>query len=239
VNSERGTIPNPFDRKNMKRLLITIDGPAGAGKTTVSREVARRLGYNYVDTGALYRGVALAVQNEKCQPEDDKRIRNICETLSLRFENIPTGLRLLMNEVDITDQIRTQEITMLASALSAKAVVREHLLRVQRELGRDGGVVFEGRDMGTVVFPEANVKFFLDADLDVRASRRQKELLHKGDGIDLEEVERTIKKRDHDDSRRALAPLKPAKDAIRINSSTLGIDEVVGIILDCINRAHK
>jgi cytidylate kinase len=223
----------------MKRLLITIDGPAGAGKTTVSREVARRLGYTYVDTGALYRGVALAVQNEKCSPEDDRRIGNICETLSLRFVNSPTGLKLLMNEVDVTDQIRTQEITMLASSLSAKSVVRECLLGVQRELGRDGGVVFEGRDMGTVVFPEANVKFFLDADLDVRASRRQKELLDKGDSIAFDEVERTMKKRDHDDSGRALSPLRPANDAIIIDSSDLGIDEVVGIILDCINDVHK
>jgi cytidylate kinase len=109
----------------MKRLLITIDGPAGAGKTTVSREVARRLGYTYVDTGALYRGVALAVQNEKCPLEDERRIGNICKKLSLRLENSSKGLRLVMNDVDVTDHIRTQEITMLASALSAKAVVRE------------------------------------------------------------------------------------------------------------------
>jgi cytidylate kinase len=222
-----------------KGLLITIDGPAGAGKTTVSREVARRLGYTYVDTGALYRGVALAVQDEKCPLEDDTRIGKICETISLRFENSPTGLRLLLNAVDVTDEIRTQEITMLASALSAKAIVRKCLLGVQKELGRKGGVVFEGRDMGTVVFPEADVKFFLDAELGVRALRRQKELSQSGEVIDLEEVEKAMKKRDQNDSSRTLAPLKPAKDAIRIDSSTLGVNAVVDYILDCIHRVPK
>ncbi len=218
-----------------KRLLITIDGPSGAGKTTVSRRVAGHFLYTYVDTGALYRAVALAVRLENCPAEDDGRIAAICNNLNLRFENNKKGLRLFMNGTDVSDRIRSQEITMSASSLSAKPVVREFLLGVQREMGAAGGVVFEGRDMGTVVFPRADIKFFLDADLDVRASRRHMELLAGGTDIDLEEVAKTMKKRDHDDSIRALAPLKPAADAIKIDSSFLDIDGVVHTIVGHVN----
>lgn len=223
----------------MKRLLITIDGPAGAGKTTVGREVARRLGYTYVDTGALYRGVALAVQNQTCATDDDARIGQICDSLYLRFENGPGGSRLYLNGKDVTDQIRSQEITMLASALSAKAIVRNYLLGLQRRLGRGGGVVFEGRDMGTVVFPGADAKFFLDADLSIRALRRTKELLQKDHHVDLDEVAKTMAIRDRNDSIRALAPLRPAQDAVYIDSSAMDIDGVVGVILDHIATSMK
>lgn len=223
----------------MKRLLITIDGPSGAGKTTVSREVARRLAYTYVDTGALYRGVALAVRNEKCATDDDERIVEICDALCLRFENGPSGARLYLNEEDVTDRIRSQDIAMLASTLSAKATVRQYLLGLQRELGRHGGVVFEGRDMGTVVFPDADAKFFLDADLSVRALRRTRELLQKGRPATLDEVKKAMAERDRNDSTRALAPLRPAQDAVRIDSSTKGIDEVVDIIVGHIAMPDK
>jgi cytidylate kinase len=192
----------------MKGLLVTIDGPGGAGKTTVSRLLAKALGYTYVDTGALYRAVALGVLSEKCSANEDSKVAQICRRLRFRFENSPKGLRLYMNEVDVTDEIRTQEITMLASAVSAKPVVREYLLGVQRGMGKNGGVVFEGRDMGTVVFPEADVKFFLDA-----------------------EVRQTMYRRDKDDSSRVLAPLKPAHDAVRIDSTSLEIDGVVELML--------
>jgi CMP/dCMP kinase len=223
----------------VKRLLITIDGPSGAGKTTVSREVARRLAYTYVDTGALYRGVALAVRNEKCATDDDERIGKICDALCLRFENGPSGARLYVNEEDVTDRIRSQDIAMLASTLSAKARVRQYLLGLQRELGRDGGVVFEGRDMGTVVFPDADAKFFLDADPSVRALRRTRELLQKGLPATLDEVEKAMAERDRNDSTRVLAPLQPAQDAVRIDSSTKGIDEVVDIIVGHIAMQGK
>jgi CMP/dCMP kinase len=223
----------------VKRLLITIDGPSGAGKTTVSREVARRLAYTYVDTGALYRGVALAVRNEKCATDDDERIGKICDALCLRFENGPSGARLYVNEEDVTDRIRSQDIAMLASTLSAKARVRQYLLGLQRELGRDGGVVFEGRDMGTVVFPDADAKFFLDVDPSVRALRRTRELLQKGLPATLDEVEKAMAERDRNDSTRVLAPLQPAQDAVRIDSSTKGIDEVVDIIVGHIAMQGK
>jgi cytidylate kinase len=215
----------------MTPLLITIDGPAGAGKSTVSRRLAEHLGYTYVDTGALYRAVALAAFIEGCAPDDDKGLAEICARLVLRFKNSLNGPRLYANGQDITERIRTPEITMLASAVSARAVVREYLLDVQRDMGKRGGGVFEGRDMGTVVFPEADVKFYLDADLDTRALRRFKEFVPGDRASSLSEVREAMKRRDEDDSGRILAPLKPAPDAIIIDSTPLGVEEVVDIML--------
>jgi cytidylate kinase len=225
----------------MKRLLITIDGPAGAGKSTVGRLLAKHLGYTYIDTGALYRAVALAVISQGCSPDDDSAVEKVCRDLKLAFKGSKEGLRLYMNDVDVTDEIRTQEITMQASAISAKHVVREYLLRVQREMGRQGGAVFEGRDMGTVVFPEGDVKFYLDAEPEVRALRRYRELAESvpGKSISLHDVSDAMKKRDQNDSSRALAPLRPAHDAVRIDSSSLNIEQVVGLMVDHISGVAK
>jgi len=210
----------------MKRLLITIDGPSGAGKTTVSRILADRLGYRYIDTGALYRGVALAAISSGLNPDDDNGLEKLCNTLKISFVLDKKGLRLILNDSDITDRIRTPEITMFASAVSARPVVRSFLLNLQRDLGREKGVVFEGRDMGTVVFPGADVKFFLDASPKNRAKRRYKEL-KSINTQPLEAVERDMDRRDKNDSTRDLAPLKPAEDAIRIDSTDLSIETVV------------
>lgn len=215
----------------MTPLLITIDGPAGAGKSTVSRRLAEHLGYTYVDTGALYRAVALVAFTEGCAPDDDKGLAEICARLELKFKNSLKGPRLYANGEDITERIRTPEMTMLASAVSARAVVREYLLDVQRDMGKRGGGVFEGRDMGTVVFPEADVKFYLDADLDTRALRRFKEFVPGDRAASLSEVREAMKRRDEDDSGRILAPLKPAPDAITIDSTPLGVEEVVDMML--------
>ncbi|MBW2108161.1 MAG: (d)CMP kinase [Deltaproteobacteria bacterium] len=223
----------------MKDNLITIDGPAGAGKTTVSRELARRLGYTYVDTGALYRGVAWAVRTAGCAGGDDERIGAVCRSVSMYFTDTPRGLRFFVNGEDVSDAIRTQEITMLASALSARAVVRDALLGVQRRLGAEGNAIFEGRDMGTVVFPEARFKFYLDADPEIRVLRRYKELLEKGEDIRLETVRQNMQKRDQDDSSRALAPLKPAPDAVRIDSTAMSLDQVIVVILEHISKRRK
>jgi cytidylate kinase len=210
----------------LKRLLITIDGPSGAGKTTVSRKLADRLGYRYIDTGALYRGVALAAISSGLNPDDDHGLEKLCNTLKMNFVFEKKGLRLKLNDTDITDHIRTPEITMFASAASARPVVRRFLLNLQRDLGKEKGVVFEGRDMGTVVFPDADVKFFLDASPKIRAKRRYIEL-KSTNPQSLEEVETDMARRDKNDSSRDLAPLKPAKDAIRIDSTDLSIEAVI------------
>jgi len=210
----------------LKRLLITIDGPSGAGKTTVSRILADSLGYRYIDTGALYRGVALAAISSGLNPDDDNSLEKLCNTLKISFVSGKKGLRLMLNDSDITDRIRTPEITMFASAVSARPVVRNFLLSLQRDLGREKGVVFEGRDMGTVVFPDADVKFFLDASPKIRAKRRYNEL-KSINPQPLEAVERDMDRRDRNDSTRDLAPLKPAQDAIRLDSTELSIETVV------------
>ncbi|MDH3567803.1 MAG: (d)CMP kinase [Desulfobacteraceae bacterium] len=219
----------------MKPLLITIDGPSGAGKTTTSRLLAARLDYRYIDTGALYRGVALAAISTGLSPDDDTALEKLCSTLKIKFIPGEKGLRLISNGSDITDQIRTPEISMFASAVSARPVVRHFLLDLQRHLGREKNAVFEGRDMGTVVFPDADVKFFLDASQEIRALRRYKELKllsHQP----LEAVERDMKRRDKNDSTRNLAPLKPAEDAIRIDSTDLSIQAVVDRMLTVIEN---
>lgn len=214
-------------------LLITIDGPAGAGKTTVSRKLAETLGYRYIDTGALYRAIALAASEKGIDADDDASLQSLCVELDLEFKVEEHGLRLMFNGRDVTDQIRSPRITMLASAISARPVVRRHLLIIQRNLGASRRAVFEGRDMGTVVFPDADVKFFLYADPSIRARRRYEELVAKGGAApSLESVEQDMTKRDQDDSTRRSAPLKPAPDAIRIDSSTLEIDGVVARMLE-------
>ena len=211
-------------------LVITVDGPAGAGKTTISRSLADRLRYRYVDTGALYRAVAYAVQREGVHPDDDDALQSLCGRLELKFMPTASGQRLLLGREDITDRIRTPEITMLASAVSARPAVRTYLLQVQREMGRQKGVVFEGRDMGTVVFPDAEMKFFLDADIEIRAHRRY---LQQREAVSQkpEEVEKEMRRRDRNDSTRDLAPLKPAADAIVIDSTELTIEEVIASML--------
>ena len=224
--------------KTPRDLLITIDGPAGAGKTTVSRKLAKALGYRYIDTGALYRAIALAASERGVADDDDAALDSLCANLSLEFTVEEHGLRLMLDGRDVTDRIRSPQITMLASAISARPVVRGHLLTVQRNLGASRRAVFEGRDMGTVVFPDADVKFFLSADPSIRARRRYEELVAKGGAApSITSVEQDMAERDRNDSTRRSAPLKPATDAIHIDSSTLGIDGVVALmlrhIMDC------
>ncbi|MFO7559054.1 MAG: (d)CMP kinase [Desulfobacterales bacterium] len=222
--------------RRKKPIVITIDGPAGAGKTTVSRILADRLGFRYIDTGALYRGIALAAKEQGISSDDDSALEEMCRYLSLRFELISNRLKLFSGDRDITELIRTPEITMMASAVSARPVVRRFLLDLQREIGMEKQVVFEGRDMGTVVFPDAEVKFFLDASPRTRAVRRFNEMKNSSSQT-LEEVERDIVQRDSNDSTRAVAPLKPAEDAIRIDTTALSLEEVVTIMLKAVEKA--
>ncbi len=214
-----------------KLLLITIDGPAGAGKTTVSKVLAERLGYKYFDTGALYRGVAYEAKKNNINSGDDAGLERLCATLRLEFIRNEKGLRLFSNYFDITDEIRTPDMSMIASAVSASMIVRSYLLSLQKELGKEKGAVFEGRDMGTVVFPAADVKFYLDASVKTRAIRRYKELSGKIDSLTLEEIENDIKLRDENDKNRKLAPLKAAEDAVIIDSTDLEVESVVDNML--------
>ena len=207
-------------------LLITIDGPAGAGKTTVSKMLARELGYRYLDTGALYRAVAYEVRAAGISPDNDRGIGQVCETLQLRVEEN----RLFSKDVDISPRIRSPEITMLASAVSARPVVRQSLLEIQRALGRAGRLVAEGRDMGTVVFPDADLKFFLDATVQQRALRRFTQYGHKNDQT-IEQIEKDIRRRDANDSSRDIAPLRPAGDAVTIDSTAMTARQVVDFML--------
>ena len=229
-----------------KRLVITIDGPAGAGKTTVSRALADHLGYKYIDTGALYRGVAYEAISKGLSYDDDGGLESMCVGLRLEFVRIKKELRLISNDLDITDLIRTPEITMFASAVSARSVVRKYLFALQRDLGSEKGVVFEGRDMGTVVFPDADIKFFLDASHKNRALRRYREMeqetsLHdvvEDTDYSLEDVERDMKQWDQHDSSRELAPLKPAKDAEIIDSTDISAEEVVKMMVSYIEAGR-
>jgi cytidylate kinase len=212
------------------RDVITIDGPSGAGKSTVSRLVAQKLGYKYLDTGALYRAVAWKVKEDGGSPEDEKYLTRLLEKINIAFD----GDKITVDGIDITSQIRNPEIGELSSMLSAKPVVRERLFTLQREIGLKGKIVIEGRDIGTVIFPEAENKFFLDASLEERGRRRYKELKESrniGTGVTLEATIESIKQRDKRDSTRQASPLKKTKDMIYIDTSNLTIEEVVAKIM--------
>jgi cytidylate kinase len=221
-----------------KPSIITIDGPAGAGKTTVSRALADRLGYRYIDTGALYRAVALAVKIQGVNPESDADLKQLCSRLKLELVEQKGSLGLKLDGEDITDRIRTPEVTMLASAVSARSVVREYLFDLQRNLGEENAAVFEGRDMGTVVFPHADVKFFLDASARMRSIRRYEELKSESCQT-LDQVEQDIQRRDQNDSTRAVAPLKAAPDAIIIDSTDLSVADVVELMVSYIEKIEN
>ena len=214
----------------MKKLLITIDGPAGAGKTTVSKMLSEKLGYVYVDTGALYRGVALEAINRGVGSDDEEGLDEICRNLDLKFVLKDKEPLLMSGGKDISSLIRTSEVTMMASAVSAKKVVRDFLLILQRRLGEEKCAVFEGRDMGTVVFPDADVKFYLDAAVEDRAKRRYDQVKSHSKQT-LDEIRKDILTRDKNDSSRNIAPLRPAEDAIIIDSTPLTAVEVVGVMM--------
>lgn len=219
----------------MEKLLITIDGPAAAGKTTISKHLAEALGYLYVDTGALYRGIACMALKAGLDLKDAASLSEFLKGLHLEFRWQQKALQLFANGRDITGEIRTPEVSMGASKVAAIPEVRAWLLDLQKRLGFEKAVVFEGRDMGTVVFPEADVKFFLTADPGTRAMRRYAELPEAG-RPSFEEVLQDIEKRDALDRERALAPLVPAKDAIQLDSSDLSLDDLLNLMLDHLRR---
>jgi cytidylate kinase len=214
-----------------KKPIVTIDGPAGSGKSTVSKLLAARLGFFYLDTGAMYRAVALQAGRTGIEPEDEAELGRLCRELDLRFEIEGVNSRLLIGKEDVSLAIRSPGMDLLSSRISAVAEVRKAMTGLQRKIGREGGLVAEGRDMGTVVFPEAKYKFFVTATPEVRAERRYLERLGRGEVVTREEVETELRKRDEQDIRRAIAPLVAAKDAVMIDTTSLTPDKVVEVMV--------
>lgn len=214
--------------KGARRLTVVIDGPAGVGKSTVAKLLASRLGYLYLDTGALYRATAWALIESGREPADAEAVAALLPTLSLQMQFHHGAATVLVDGKDVTGELRTPEVSAAASVVSAVPAVRAWLLPIQRQIGEGGAVVAEGRDMGTKVFPSADVKFFLEADPNVRAQRRHRELVTAGHSGPLEETSADLASRDTRDRSRAIAPLVPAEDARHIDTSNLSAAEVVG-----------
>jgi len=214
-------------------MIITIDGPSGAGKGTVAQRVANKLGLGYLDTGAMYRAVALLVSRKTTNIDDE--LESILRDAHITFErNSDKGINILLDGEDISHKIRTPKISSLSSYLATKRVVRTKLKEIQREVGKKGSIVADGRDMGTYVFPDADYKFFIDATLDERAKRRWLELKESGSDVALDEIRKEIEIRDRQDSERSESPLHPAPNAVIIDTTNLSIDAVVEKILDIV-----
>ena len=214
-----------------KKKIITIDGPAGAGKSTVSKALAKKLGYIYLDTGALYRALAHKALKAKISLEDTSALAKLCFNTAVSLKNIDGKMVVSVDGEDVGNKIRTEEVGLAASKISAFAVVRESLLNLQRETGLQGGIVAEGRDMGSIVFPHADYKFYLDANTEERIIRRYNELLAKGNGVEYQALQKDMMTRDYQDSKRKIAPLTASADAIIIDSTGLSVEGVVEKII--------
>ena len=210
-----------------KRLNIAIDGPAGAGKSTIAKMVSKKLNCIYVDTGAMYRAVALFFIKNGIASDDEKRIAKEIENIHVDIQFEVGEQRVLLNGKDVTEEIRAERVGKWASEISKYTVVREYLVKMQREVAAKQDVVMDGRDIGTVVLPQANVKIYLTASSKIRAMRRYNELTQKGVFCDIHDIEQGIMERDAQDMNREISPLRQAKDAILIDSSNMTIDEVV------------
>ncbi|HTP05496.1 MAG TPA: (d)CMP kinase [Nitrospirota bacterium] len=213
--------------KKKNGLVIAIDGPSGAGKSTTARLLAERLGYIYIDTGAMYRAIGWKAKREGIDPADEQGLAWLCSRTEVTIKKDNKAPSFFVDGIDVSGEIRTPEMGMLASAVSKSPAVRGRLLTLQRELGESGGVVMDGRDIGTVVFPDADMKFYLDASAEERGRRRYLELRAKGMDVDRARITQEIEERDRQDSGREIAPLKQADDALLIDSSSMSIDEVL------------
>ncbi len=220
-----------------KTYSIAIDGPAGAGKSTIAKALAKELGYQYVDTGAIYRTVAYFLDLLGVSPKDVDGVERYIDELNVDIQYDETGKQhMIMNGMDVSDEIRTQDISQKASLVSAHKVVRHVLLDMQRDVAKKHNVIMDGRDIGTVVLPNATVKIFLTASAEVRAKRRTDELIAKGQKADYEQTLKDIQQRDYQDSHRPIAPLKQAEDAVLLDTSELDIAGVLEAMKDIISR---
>ncbi len=221
----------------MKReLIVAVDGPSGSGKSTLSRLLAAALNYINIDTGAMYRSVGLAAHRAGVNPEDDQGLARLCQDLSIEFVRHGSDERVLLNGEDVSEAIRTPEMSMMASRVSACPAVREAMGQLQKSMGEQGGVVLEGRDIGTVVFPQAEVKFFLLASAAERGRRRFEELRAKGLKVDLQQTIAEVEERDDADSNRQHAPLVQAEDALAIDTTAMTIEQVLEEMLRIVNQ---
>ncbi len=223
-----------------KKIIIAIDGPAASGKSTTAREVAGRLGYTYIDSGAMYRAVTLRALRENIAADDDEKITALARKIQLKFKKNSSKTIIYMDGEDVSDKIRTPQIDQNISPVAANPRIRSIMVEKQREIGRHGGVVMDGRDIGTVVFPTADLKIFMKASVKERALRRLKELEQKGLNMDFNKVVADIKYRDQQDISRNFGPLKKADDAIEIDTTQLTVEEQIekimtlaGQIIDC------
>ncbi len=211
-----------------KKISIAIDGPAGAGKSTIARRLAQEMGYRYVDTGAIYRTVAYFMDLWGVSSKDTDGVNRYIDELTVNIEYDDEGAQhMIMNGMDVTADIRTPEISQKASLIAAQPVVREALLDMQREAARQYDVVMDGRDIGSVVLPKATVKIFLTASAEVRANRRCKELQEKGQKVDYDQILKDIRQRDYQDTHRDIAPLKMTRDSVKLDTSDMTIDQVI------------
>lgn len=213
----------------MKRV-IAIDGPAGAGKSTVAKIVAEKLGYTYIDTGAMYRGVAWKTLKQSQAATDEDILRAVQE-IDVRLACTENGTRVTVDGTDVTQEIRTPEVTHIVSRVAALGPVREKMVELQRAMAADGAIVMDGRDIGTNVLPNADVKIFLTASVEERARRRYDEMKEKGYAVNFDELKREIALRDKQDSEREISPLRQAEDAVLLDTTSLSIDEVVAHVL--------
>lgn len=222
-----------------KKLIVAIDGPSGAGKSSVTKALADRLGYTHIDTGAMFRVVALMVSRNGVDVADKHALAKLCAGLNIEFAFTDGACRVLANGEDVTTEIRNPRISLLTSRVAAVPAVRDHLLSLQRRMGERGGVVLEGRDIGTVVFPAADVKFYLTASAEERGRRRFAELQAKGVSVTLEQTVTEVIQRDQQDMKREYAPLRRAEDAVEIDSTNISLDEVLALMEEHIHESER
>ncbi len=219
----------------MKKIVVAIDGPAGAGKSTIAKLAAEKLGYAYIDTGAMYRSVTWKFL-QTGQPFDERFISSLAQTMVIQFKPEASVNRVFVDGQEVTEAIRNTEVTANVSRVAAIGAVREAMVAQQRRMGEDGGVMMDGRDIGTVVFPQAQLKIFLTASVEERAVRRYKELLAKGEQVELERLKQDIAERDKQDSERAIAPLRQADDALLLDTSHMNIVQVTEKIMQLVRE---